>query len=385
MSGAMASPDDIESIDEKLKASLAEPTIVTEKPKLEAKAANDDKQGEMKLIAKTGKFDVHSGVGNKFFREHPKGSPERQEYDMLKSRDEKRLFRERWGKVTFRHLLETNTHEESYTTVDKTKGTYLTLGGVILQLGGFSWRPAITGALRLALKCTKMKGQWTFIDSWTGLQMFFVLSKEWEGVLVEKWSLFKKEIGEKQEISRPSTSDALPASGVDGSCAGALPSGAEGAGGGVVVAPVSKSAKGGRNSAPKAKAARDPNTPTAQITDKTPPPRGHIKDALRIKNMLAKNKMTALNLATQIDKYPNYKWARGQDNVGMLREALDKLETQMSDFHKDFMILEPKAMQKLYGDETFNVEVASFCTLRANAADLARITNMLLNMHAQRG
>ena len=42
LSGAMASLDDIESIDEKLNASLAEPAIVTEKPKLEAKAANDE-------------------------------------------------------------------------------------------------------------------------------------------------------------------------------------------------------------------------------------------------------------------------------------------------------------------------------------------------------
>ena len=58
-------------------------------------------------------------------------------------------------------------------------GDYLTFGALVVKFGGWEWPPAREGALRQALKCAKMGGDWTFMDEDSGLQKFFALEHSW--------------------------------------------------------------------------------------------------------------------------------------------------------------------------------------------------------------
>ena len=87
----------------------------------------------------------------RFGREHPKGSESRKKYDLSKTRQEKQAFRESWAKTKYSKVFQEKQYEQGYIRVDKHKGSYKTLGGLVMAYGGWTWQPAIDGAMRDAL------------------------------------------------------------------------------------------------------------------------------------------------------------------------------------------------------------------------------------------
>ena len=100
----------------------------------------------------------------------------------------------------------------SYSTVDTTRGTYMTLGAAIQHLGGWQWGPAIVGAKRLAAQCARLRGKWHTKDEFTGLSKFLVLQEEYADTLTECWERLTTWRKEKEVISHPG-GDGQPPSG----------------------------------------------------------------------------------------------------------------------------------------------------------------------------
>ena len=85
-------------------------------------------------VAMHGKFDWTSAAGVKFQRDHGKGSA----YALLKSRAEKADYRENWAKTTYAYVLKGKEKSTEYKSVDRSKGTYETFGGIVRSLAAGS-------------------------------------------------------------------------------------------------------------------------------------------------------------------------------------------------------------------------------------------------------
>ena len=96
-----------------------------------------------------------------------------------------KAFRESWAKTEYGKVLGRARKTVSYSTVDTTRGMYMTLGAIIQHLGGWQWGPAIVGAKRLAAQCARLGGKWHKKDEFTGLSKFLVLQEEYADTLTE--------------------------------------------------------------------------------------------------------------------------------------------------------------------------------------------------------
>ena len=91
---------------------------------------------------------------------------------------EKKARRAKWVNEVYQHETKGKRFEDGYSRIERTKGKMYTLGGIVQLYGGWTWQPAVEGAVRTASKCALLGGQWHEVDEWSGLAFYFVLSKE---------------------------------------------------------------------------------------------------------------------------------------------------------------------------------------------------------------
>jgi hypothetical protein len=103
----------------------------------------------------------------------------------------KRAIRKRWAKETFAHVLLEKDFVESHKDVDITLGKYFTLGGLVIEFGGWSWPPAVLGAklhfLKADLKTSCQQplgarvGQWGGLRGRPGRPVRGTINESWKG------------------------------------------------------------------------------------------------------------------------------------------------------------------------------------------------------------
>ena len=121
--------------------------------------------------ATTGDFDTRDAVGQ-VWAKLPSDHPTKQAYSQVKGQAARKQFRSDWAKEHFQYVLAEKTHEQSFRSVDETKGEWMTFGGLVLALGGWEWGPAVDGAKKIALKCARLGGKWCFVDEASELPHF---------------------------------------------------------------------------------------------------------------------------------------------------------------------------------------------------------------------
>lgn len=346
-------------------------------PHGDRRTIGDDVDDSIQKAAMTGEFDLRGAIGAKFQRAHKAGSEARKAYDLCKSRDSKAAFRTKWAKETYASYTKEKTYEQSYKTVDTSKGSYKTLGGVVCLFGGWEWKPAVEGALRLASKCSRLGGQWSYLDYMSGLQFFLVMERQWEGIIEEKWGLFEKtykqgklQAGatdvqenegdktnqeEEVEVDKTNQKEDVARQGPKGK------SGAKG----------KAKAKG------KASAYKDDKSPLKDADVN--------KEAPRVKALLAKHRLAATTLMEKIGKNDDFKWARTSENEGALSMAMKDLDDAMTDFDRDFLVMDAKELKlQAMCESAYNASLQKFCGLHGYVDRLNQITNMILVMHSKR-
>jgi hypothetical protein len=258
---------------------------------------------------------------------------------------------------------------KSYQHVDKELGVMMTFGALVIEYGGWSWRPAIEGAKRTAYKCAKLGGMWMEKDAFSELHRFLVIKKQFQHIFAEKWMEYEQEQSDMVKIAQS-------VSNKDDDEAGNKSE--EGA------------AKGVKTSnAPKRKAKADPadttskKTPKAESAKKETNPEADdmMKKALQTKQQLVKYRNMAEAMIKSIQTAAacgskELRWANNRENLGELEESLTGLNNSVTPFAHDFMLLPIKKVLDKYGKE-FNAELNSFNSLTVKIADLQKVLSRL--------
>jgi hypothetical protein len=103
--------------------SLAQADVAKGGPPLTAE------QATFKKAADSGEFEIRDAVGQKFQREHKKGSVGYGFYNKLATRDEKCISREQWTIAKFAKCVQGKRFEQEISTIETNLGEYGTADG----------------------------------------------------------------------------------------------------------------------------------------------------------------------------------------------------------------------------------------------------------------
>ena len=172
-----------------------------EKSLQEAGMDSQEVEDVMCKAAETGEFDITGGkIGNMWAR-LPKDNPFKVQSAQARGRQAKEQIRKNWCKETFAYILEEKTHEESYSNIDVNKGEFFTFGGLVRELGGWKWPPAVTGAKLHFIRAMRLGGQWVTKDQMSSLTMVLRLKPSFTELMENKWSRFTKFHNQRTELS----------------------------------------------------------------------------------------------------------------------------------------------------------------------------------------
>ena len=351
---------------DKLLKEEAEKARVRNETMARMKSKVDENVAYLEEVARTGLFDIRDKVGQRFQRDHKPGSENHTKYSLLKSRQAKAEYRKSWSQAKFKNHVEGKEHEESYTVIDSEKGSYKTFGALVVHYGGWGWPPAIKGAYMHAAKAARMGGQWSYVDGWSGLQHFFLLERRWEGIMSEKWSLFQKQITEVAD--KTELADDAANSGA------ATPQGKSKA----KAKAKAKALAGGEGDGGK-----QPKKPhEGGGPDDTA---DNLKEACRLKGLMAKYKLAGETLSAKIKTDADYKWARNGENMGLLDKALEALDLSLGDFGKEFLVHDHRQVKKWSSSPSkFDLDIIKFNQTRLLIENIKKQTDTIINMHKLR-
>jgi len=331
------------------------------------KADDDSADNLFERAAKTGFFDLRDAVGLRFQRAHKKGSKDHDRYANLCSRAEKQQFREAWAKNTFASMLVGKESSRERNIAEATRGRMLTFGAVVRELGGWEWSPAVRGAVNLVAKCTLLGGRWHEVDEFSGLNLYRKLDKEDSDLFQKSWKEFTRNFTQKDADDAPDVTE-----GDEGQLASAVPTAA-------AKEPKGKGKKG------KGKSKGKGNTKVDKHKDPDPasPDVGNLKKANQLKQQVIKVMGNARGLIERIQAdNGKFEWANNPQNLGRMKAKLHELEAAMSETHKEFLILEPRAMVEKLGAK-FHAEMICFLQLGNIVAALSKETKRILTMTAK--
>ena len=122
-------------------------------------------------------------------------------YEAAGGRAAKQQFRAQWAREQYKDVIKQNTESVWHQTEVTTDATYVTFGQLVVQYGGWSWRPAVQNAQNCASMCASLGPPWAFRDGFSGLLMFRVVSVNNQERIHKAWSLVPKaemQIGDDQ-------------------------------------------------------------------------------------------------------------------------------------------------------------------------------------------
>ena len=283
-------------------------------------------------------------MGQRFAREHMKGSTEHENYHQCGTREEKKTFRENWAKKRFQDYTVGKEFDKSFSSIDTTLGEYMTFGATVIKYGGWTWSPAVTGALSTAAKCTALGGKWISIDEFSGLPMFFVLQRQHAEIFAKKWSEFEKHRTETRGTPKvaPNDKDKQDEATTPEPKAKAKAKAKAKGKGAAAVEPPSASKKG----VPKAKAKAALHSCLDGLTEKD-----LEKRSLQVKTQLQKAKMAAVTLVQHVQNRPEYARFNNDSNVGVLGKAIDAMEKSVTSFGTELFFQDLKFLKIKYGHD----------------------------------
>ena len=319
---------------------------------------------KLEAVAITGQFDVRDSVGQHFSRSHGKGTDMHLKYHAINGRENKRVYREAWAKKEYANYTEAKEHLKSYESVDTDLGEMLTFGAMVLLYGGWSWKPAVTGAKRTLGKCSQLGGKWLDKDPFSELARCFILRKQHAGIFAEKWAEYEKEVSDitNKGICGPATSTSALTAGT------------------AKVARLEPCTTPAKRHPEKAKLAgkvkAEPVSESKAVATKL------LKQAVQVKAQIGKHRSAAENLVRIIKSEPSYAWADSGASRGALELCLAELESCICTFAKDFMVLPLKVVEEKYGTKWL-AELETFCSIQLVVGKMQKLTDKIISMHSK--
>lgn len=333
----------------------------TEPKKKQTSAGADEDKEE---AGRSGHFELRSAIGLRFQREHARGSEGYEVYSKVGGREAKRAFREQWAKHKYSDYACGKTFTLSYEVMDESIGEHLSLGAIVMRLGGWSWKPAVLGAQKLAARCVALGGRWVKKCDWTGLLLFYYVEKKYMDRFHNAWTEFE------------AYPDSQKGVGGEGCARAAIKHGS-----GRPPAPTPALM-------PPANEAKDDEKPTKKAKHtKTPDDRDLtklVKEGTKVKAQYQKLQLAATSLISRVDSGEKaWSWADHPESIGNVKKALQTVLENTTTFGCEFLIQDAKGLRDQYGTR-FASEMENFVALAGDLAVLQKSTAMILTMHSKR-
>ncbi len=86
----------------------------------------------------------------------------------------------------------------------------------------------------------------------------------------------------------------------------------------------------------------------------------------------------AQNLVKRIESGEAYDWANNQQNLGRLKEAIAKCDSNMRGFDHDFLVVESKSLQARVGKGQWIAHIHAFMDLKPFVNEIARLVKFII-------
>ena len=154
--------------------------------------ARDQRRYDMfKNAIKDGEMGSRTSAGNAF-RKYLQDDPRAGAEYAKKRQDERQQQRAEWVSAQYKEMRDSRTLRKSFSRIDIAKGTFLPLGRIIIDEGGWSDPEAVQAGYNLAVQCHAMGGDWWMINPQTNRINYLRMSYEWQETFAKSWSLLKE-------------------------------------------------------------------------------------------------------------------------------------------------------------------------------------------------
>ena len=314
-------------------------------------------------LANDGSWDMRNALGQQWYKDNKPGTDMHTHYAALKGRAAKAAFRSDWLRGVVKDITEKHIHTHSYKKVDRSKGTYRSIGNLIEQYGiHYNRNKAIEAGYKYARSAAALGGQWVTYEPMAGVIEIFHLERSSMQLMEEAWA-------KKREADMDLSADnkkALPAT---------------------TPTPRAKAkAKIAPKASPKAKqrgqsaGAKSDDDPDATKTD------GIVaaKAALKLKALIHNTKGNAREVLASIDSGDSsWSWARNNENRGVLVALTEELDAAISadDFFRAYLISELKDLRVKHSSQFLLVKQQAFLELQPILDKLRSQLQKLVRAH----
>ena len=263
------------------------------------------------------------------------------------------------------------TFTDGFRQIDTKLGQYMTLGGLVIDLGGWSWPPAVAGAKTIAYKCARMGGKWAQIDEQSEMPMYLRLKTEHREHMDKSWQTFTKWHNGRDNngVEAPAITDDKDGQPPAKKARGAALAGTQ--------------EKPGK--APKAKAKAKSKADPASKNSPGKSTDGSLKQMLSKaashKALYSKVMGKADTLVLSIDSDDNWDWARVDQHRKAFTQLLEEVRSKQSAFASEFMTLDLKMVRERYADARLNELLKAF-TAEMSYTKVLKAHTKLLQLHA---
>ena len=151
-------------------------------------AGVSDNEMRLRKAVETGEFDLRSALGQQWTRALKNDKNLQVDYAEHKSREDRRLFRNRWAQATLKKAVEKREHIQKVIHQELSLGEYLPFGMVVKREGGWKDASAIAAAETYFEECVALGNHWVSYNSMTKRGEVLYLRRQVRDVFENAWS-----------------------------------------------------------------------------------------------------------------------------------------------------------------------------------------------------
>ena len=302
---------------------------------------------------------------NEFLAEHKVGTPQGEQYRQCGSRREAGEFRKAWADAKLAEFKQSKVYTRKHSEVNTTTADYLNFGQLVIEQGGWSDRAAIQGSVRLVKRCLALGPPFVREHGQTGRMLFARLRYTWEEKFEEAWAELKEEFSTGAQADKD-----------NGGMGGDATTMTQSVGAGVE----GKRASEGSD-ANKTKQARTNKDTDAPTKGEKAAMSKLLADATKLKRDFLSQTAMCVELLSQIRESKDWKWAKNEDNMGVLEAVAAKVREPLTDFHRRFLTEETAVIKRQFSSEMLSKELTEFLKLRPSLQALTLEMNRLVKRH----
>ena len=107
-----------------------------------------------------------------------------------------------------------------------------------------------------------------------------------------------------------------------------------------------------------------------------------LRSAAKVKVLLLEAVTKAQETVLTVSKDTRYKWADNPENIGVVKEALGKVQAEVTTVQRDFLLQSPADLKKTYSSAAdaakLHIELEAFVKLKDKAMELNNLVTQII-------